>query len=98
MFFLEGKFENRFSTSHSLGLKQFLLDFPQIGWVLMSKIGRYFCWFHVRISLLGKLTAYLLQNSCISHQSSESLRPWYKTLSQNHPIFLELRNCLWWWC
>lgn len=68
----------------------------------MSKIGRYFCWFHVRISLLGKLTAYLLQNSCISHQSSESLRPWYKTLSQtwyktlsqNHPIFLELRNCL----
>ena len=45
----------------------------------MSKIGRYFCWFHVRISLLGELTTCLMQNLCISHQTSES----YKHLQEN---------------
>ena len=71
---------------------------PQIRGVSMSRIERCFCWFDVRVSLLGELKmgelkTYLLQNLGIPDQTSESYKHVrYKTLPQNYPSFLELSN------
>ena len=76
-----------------LGFSRIQYDMFRIGGFTMSRIERYFCWFGVNISLLGNLTAYLCQNSCLPHQSSESYtRSWCKTLPQNNLQFFDLSN------